>query len=154
MRHADDVVIKAAYKALAQKYHPDKHKTKTEAFTAIMADLNEAFAALGTKAKRKEYDAKLMAALKKSTKVHKQTAATPEKSEASIAKAALIDQLIKNTIDEMLVLDLFEKTFQCKLKINNGWMTSYSFKSKDGNVTHDYVTLKKKIIDHLQAQAE
>ena len=27
---AEDVVVKAAYKALAQKFHPDKHKNNKE----------------------------------------------------------------------------------------------------------------------------
>jgi curved DNA-binding protein CbpA len=59
LNDVDDVVIKAAYRALAQKYHPDKYKTNKELHTQKMANLNEAFAAIGTKAKRKAYDESL-----------------------------------------------------------------------------------------------
>jgi curved DNA-binding protein CbpA len=56
---ADDVVIKAAYKALAQKNHPDKHPENKAHQTKVMSELNEAFAVLGLKAKRKAYDTRL-----------------------------------------------------------------------------------------------
>ena len=53
---ADDVVIKAAYRALAQRYHPDKwHGDATEA-NRRMAALNDAYAVLGNKQSREEYD--------------------------------------------------------------------------------------------------
>ena len=41
---ADDVVVKAAYKALAQKNHPDKHSTDKAHQTVVMSEINEAFA--------------------------------------------------------------------------------------------------------------
>jgi len=56
---ADDVVVKAAYKALAQKNHPDKHPTNKAQQTTVMSEINEAFAVLGVKSKRKAYDIKL-----------------------------------------------------------------------------------------------
>jgi len=56
---ADDVVIKAAYKALAQKHHPDKNKANKELHTRIMAELNAAYEAIGTKSRRKAYDESL-----------------------------------------------------------------------------------------------
>ena len=54
---AENEVIKAAYKALAQKYHPDRHPEKKFLYTEIMAELNHAHAMLGTARKRKEFDA-------------------------------------------------------------------------------------------------
>ena len=56
---ADEVVVKAAYKALAQKNHPDKHPEQKAQQNKLMSDLNEAFAVLGTKVGRKAYDQRL-----------------------------------------------------------------------------------------------
>jgi len=53
---AEDVVIKAAYRALAQRYHPDKFKGSPSLATAKMAELNEAYGVLSDAAKRKAYD--------------------------------------------------------------------------------------------------
>jgi curved DNA-binding protein CbpA len=56
---ADDFVIKAAYKALAQRYHPDKFannvKDASDAETK-MRQLNEAYQILSDTAKRRDYD--------------------------------------------------------------------------------------------------
>ena len=53
---AEDIVIKAAYKALAQRYHPDKWVgDKTEA-NRRMTEINEAYGVLSDPVKRKEYD--------------------------------------------------------------------------------------------------
>lgn len=53
---AEDIIIRAAYKALAQRYHPDKWKgDKTEA-TKRMQDINEAYEVLSDLDKRKHYD--------------------------------------------------------------------------------------------------
>ena len=65
---ADDAVIKAAFKALAQKYHPDKYKGDSRHAQKVMADLNAAYAALKTKALRQAYDTKLSAYAEKNTK--------------------------------------------------------------------------------------
>ena len=56
--NVDEVVIKAAYKALAQKYHPDKHPGEKAEYNKIMSELNEAYAVIGFKHKRKDYDLK------------------------------------------------------------------------------------------------
>jgi hypothetical protein len=52
--NAEDIVIKAAYRALAQKYHPDKNQTK--AAKDIMQEINEAYSVLSDPAERKKYD--------------------------------------------------------------------------------------------------
>ena len=53
---AEDIVIKAAYRALAQKYHPDKWMGSKDDATKKMSDINEAFNTLSDPAKRQAYD--------------------------------------------------------------------------------------------------
>lgn len=54
---AEDIVIKAAYKALAQRYHPDKWSGGRDEATRRMSDINEAYDVLSNPQKRKDYDA-------------------------------------------------------------------------------------------------
>jgi curved DNA-binding protein CbpA len=54
---AEDVVIRAAYKALAQRYHPDKWTGNKDEANRRMQEINEAYAVLSDSAKRKQYDA-------------------------------------------------------------------------------------------------
>jgi curved DNA-binding protein CbpA len=53
---AEDVVIRAAYKALAQRYHPDKWTGNKDEANRRMQEINEAYAVLSDSAKRKQYD--------------------------------------------------------------------------------------------------
>jgi hypothetical protein len=55
---AEDVVIKAAYRALAQRYHPDKWQGDAAEATRRMADINAAFAVLSDPGKRATYDSR------------------------------------------------------------------------------------------------
>ena len=54
--NAEDIVIKAAYKALAQRYHPDKWTGNKGEATRRMYDINEAYDVLSDPVKRKAYD--------------------------------------------------------------------------------------------------
>jgi curved DNA-binding protein CbpA len=53
---ADPVVIKAAYRALAQTYHPDKWRGDPAVATRRMAAINEAYRILGDAQLRADYD--------------------------------------------------------------------------------------------------
>jgi DnaJ-class molecular chaperone len=53
---AEDIIIRAAYKALAQRYHPDKWTGDKNSATQKMAEINEAYEILSDSAKRKNYD--------------------------------------------------------------------------------------------------
>lgn len=53
---AEDIVIRAAYKALAQRYHPDRFSGSAEQCHQKMAAINEAYAVLSDSIKRAEYD--------------------------------------------------------------------------------------------------
>lgn len=144
LHDAEEVVIKAAYKALAQKYHPDRHLSSKAENTAKMAVLNEAYAVIGHPTLRKIYD-DLRASLsaKKASSEAKPTKVPSTKSQA------LIRQLDKNSLDEIQVIDLFEKAFDCRIRIHHGWINTYSL-IRDG-VTQpiDFETIKSDLVTHL-----
>lgn len=57
---ADAVVIKAAYRALSQRYHPDKcPPTERDSAHRRMAEINTAFQVLGDPASKSRYDDQL-----------------------------------------------------------------------------------------------
>ena len=56
IQDAEDIVIKAAYRALAQRYHPDKWIGSPVEATRRMSKINEAFLVLSDPIKRKQYD--------------------------------------------------------------------------------------------------
>lgn len=53
---AEDIVIKAAYKALVQRYHPDRYKGNAQEAQRKTAELNEAYEVLSNPQKRTDYD--------------------------------------------------------------------------------------------------
>lgn len=53
---AEDIVVRAAYKALAQRYHPDKWQGSQQAAHARMAEINNAYSILSDPIKRRAYD--------------------------------------------------------------------------------------------------
>lgn len=80
-QNADDFVIKAAYKALAQRYHPDKFagnsRDAVDAETK-MRQLNEAYQVLSDEVKRRNYDA----SLKQNQQQNSQQSSTNSKQQA------------------------------------------------------------------------
>jgi curved DNA-binding protein CbpA len=57
---AELVVIKAAYRALAQRYHPDKFSGDPAVARSKMEDLNEAYRVLSNPQRRQAHDQELM----------------------------------------------------------------------------------------------
>jgi DnaJ-class molecular chaperone len=55
-RNAPPEIIRAAYKVLSQKYHPDKYDGKRESAERVMKIINAAYAVLSDPDKRKSYD--------------------------------------------------------------------------------------------------
>ena len=134
---------KAAYKALAQKYHPDKYKGDSRRAQKVMAEINTAYGALRTKALRQAYDVKM------STYVEKQSTQSPPPSRKEIHNG-LVQKIKKNMLDEIGVITLFEELFDCKVKVQSGWINSYSTVIEKTTITLDFVGIKQKIIDHLE----
>jgi DnaJ-class molecular chaperone len=54
-RNASLEVIRAAYRTLSQKYHPDKNPDARDA-SVIMTNINESYEVLSNREKRKKYD--------------------------------------------------------------------------------------------------
>jgi curved DNA-binding protein CbpA len=53
---AEDLVIHGAYRALAERYHPDRYERRKDEATLLMAKINDAYRILSNAAKRAEYD--------------------------------------------------------------------------------------------------
>ena len=53
---AEDIVIRAAYKALAQRYHPDKWQGNAEEATVRMSEINHAYRILSDPMEKAKYD--------------------------------------------------------------------------------------------------
>jgi curved DNA-binding protein CbpA len=56
LQDAEDIVIRAAYKALAQKYHPDKFQGDAKHAKQRMQEINEAYSILSDAIERQKYD--------------------------------------------------------------------------------------------------
>ena len=57
--NASEEVIKAAYKALAKKYHPDSFQGSSLEREKSMAQINEAYRVLSDETERRLYDQKM-----------------------------------------------------------------------------------------------
>jgi len=81
-KDADEVVIKAAYKALAQKYHPDKSQSETAASsTKLMSDINKAYSVIGNPISKQKYDQELLG--KSESEAKMKAASTPKPKQSA-----------------------------------------------------------------------
>ena len=81
-KDADEVVIKAAYKALAQKYHPDKSQSETAASsTKLMSDINKAYSVIGNPVSKQKYDQELLGESESEAKM--KAASTPKPNQSA-----------------------------------------------------------------------
>jgi len=144
LHDAEEVVIKAAYKALAQKYHPDRHLSHKAENTAKMVLFNEAYAVIGNPALRKIYDD-----LRASLLAKKDTVQAKPASEKPKETMDLIAKLGKNALDEIQVIDMFEKAFDCRIRIHHGWINTYSLVRDGVNHPIDFETIKSDLVAHL-----
>lgn len=82
---AEDIVVAAAYRALAQRYHPDKWQGDPAEAHRRMSDINYAYSILGEKTKRSEYD--------RTRDRHQDSSYPPEDQTQSQAFSAALDEL-------------------------------------------------------------
>ncbi len=155
---AETEVIKAAYKALAQKYHPDKHPEKKLLFTEIMTELNHAHAVLGNAKKRKEWDASWKKFIDKqsggATQPEKEKhtpQAKPQPAPKASKHATVLSHLASNKIDEFQMMHLYEELFGNSLKVQHGWTNHYVHKVDGKEIRYSFTELKQLIIDKLNA---
>jgi curved DNA-binding protein CbpA len=138
---AEDIVIKAAYKALAQCYHPDKWSGDPAEANRRMAAINEAYGVLSDTAKRKQYDQNRSDAYQPDDDTGNNDAAEGMASLASdwelavryypslndlLAKLQRIDKTLGFTF--MLILlenQLFAKGAEVALVIETEYLTKY-----------------------------
>ncbi len=162
---AEPEVIKASYKALAQKYHPDKHPDKKILFTEIMTELNEAHEVLSSAKRRKDYDL----AWKKFSGKHPETAAKtatakdpahkpastkpPPPEPAPAPKRGKHESVLKNIdgnkLDEFQLMQIYRDLFGVEVQIQQGWTNHYAIKVDGKTITYNFTELKKRIIDKL-----
>jgi curved DNA-binding protein CbpA len=159
IKGADDVVVKAAYRALVQKYHPDKQKFSPYECHHMMTQINAAYGVLGNKNKRKLYDEYLKGGHlnnKSEPKAEPKKPAKPnpmqEVDEPVIRAQELVNQLSQNALDEIAVLKLFEEYFECSVRINNNWVNSYTVILNGIRQNLDYLALKKKLIQKISEE--
>ena len=53
---SQEIVIRAAYRSLAQRYHPDKCLAQDAVTLNCMQEINEAYAVLADETRRRDYD--------------------------------------------------------------------------------------------------
>ena len=171
LKEADEVVIKAAYKALAQKYHPDKHPGEKAEYNKFKSEINEAYAVIGFKHKRKDYDLKWARSAQKGKsqkpredsapskedskhhggdahKDHEHNHHTKEKN-AEHEHEHILKKLHSNQMDEYQLIELFEKVFSLKIQISSGYINNYSYTKDDKVHIVNFEKIKLDLINHL-----
>lgn len=121
-RDAPDFVIKAAYKALCQTYHPDKSQDNKEGHERVMKNINVAYAVLGDPTRRLEYN-RLLDELAAKAKVHGEKAqfgetAKPTKQQKR-EKPDLSWRIVGANILAMLLLAYWTSPVPAQLKSLN-----------------------------------
>ena len=81
---AEDVVIAAAYRALAKRYHPDQWQGDRSTAHQRMSEINKAYEVLGAAVRRADYD-------KKRARSHPEFSACDNQEQAEAFKSALTD---------------------------------------------------------------
>ena len=154
---AENEVIKASYKALAQKYHPDKHPEKKLLFTEIMTELNHAHAVLGNVRKRKDWDlawkkfADKQAGNVKPEAENKKDPPNPKPKPNASKHDTVLSNIASNRIDEFQMIHLYEELFGNSLTVQHGWTNHYVHKVDGKEIRYNFTELKQLIIDKLNS---
>jgi len=171
---AEDVVVRAAFKALAQKYHPDKLKAGSAQGANLMVDINLSYKILSNPITRKRYDQALNVSLGKATtpantssnasqrpqyppSARQKTANSQSSNHPSSSAAEpleheyvkLIHRIKVNAVDEIELVNLFEKLFKIPLTIRHGYSNTYQFEENGKRYTHEFSSLKEVVVQKL-----
>lgn len=87
---AEDLVIRASYRSLSQKYHPDKWTDDKSVAHKRMSEINAAYEALGDTTKRQRYDEELKKGGKYDEKPKNQEKKGPAGTDRLAAELALV----------------------------------------------------------------
>jgi curved DNA-binding protein CbpA len=129
---AEDIIIRAAYKALAQRYHPDKWTGDNEQATKKMAEINEAYDVLSDSAKRKRYDEEYFRyrAKNESAEVNDDETSFVSEEDENWQMAIEFFPKIKDEFDELSKYSkILSNTFKVALISNKDFKESAKIKS-------------------------
>ena len=115
---AEDIIIRAAYKALAQKYHPDKWKGDSKDANRRMSEINEAYSVLSDREKRAQYDSEYFSSHQKNEAQEEDSEHSNFISEDDEAWSIAIDfypQLHKNYLELTRISSILGNTYKAKL---------------------------------------
>jgi hypothetical protein len=114
-RNAPLEVIRAAYKTLSQKYHPDRNSDNPDA-SRIMAIINASYAVLSDPAKREEHDAWIAEKESAATEQNKprqnsQAAQAPQVATTSITFKSVISHVFRHWVIYGIVVAVIWSNF-------------------------------------------
>jgi hypothetical protein len=111
--HAEDIVIRAAFKALAQRYHPDRFNGSKDEAHRRMADLTNAYETLADPARRRKYDRRRGLAARKATFYFKNPAREhqPPFTAFALRAAARKAQYYRNAVYVLMVVVVILSAF-------------------------------------------
>jgi DnaJ-class molecular chaperone len=127
LNDAEDIVIRAAYKALAQKYHPDKWTGSKEEVTQRMSEINQAYHVLTSMEKKLRYDEEIADFALSRRSVSEKS--TDFDSVADSGNTPDVTESKRSKIKEALwffVADFQRTTKEEREKIKNAWFTGVS----------------------------
>ncbi|MDD5901129.1 MAG: DnaJ domain-containing protein [Lachnospiraceae bacterium] len=102
-------VIKAAYKALVKKYHPDANSKSNQNMERNINSINEAYEVLSDENKRKEYDEKILRSKREENSNSFETDGNPVKRFWKFSDS--LDDALLNCIIEVgeIIIDKIQK---------------------------------------------
>ena len=110
--NAEDIVIRAAFKALAQRYHPDRFNGAQDEAHRRMADLTNAYETLADPARRRKYDRRRGLDARKATFYFKNPARERQPPAAfALRAAARKAQYYRNAVYVLMVVVIVLSAF-------------------------------------------
>lgn len=125
--NASTEVIKAAYRALAKKYHPDTYHGSNASRDKNMSQINEAYEVLSDEQKRKDYDRKIKAHNATSDSFHKEE--NNKAQEQTHSKCSENDDNVsyenQNKQNNYTRTELYEESEEEPEEVSGGWFSKF-----------------------------